>query len=150
MKKIVLGFVRRGVTACGIGPMVLAVLYLVLQQQGVLQTLTVNQVCLGIFSISALAFIAGGMNVLYQIEQLPLMVAILIHGSVLYISYLATYLLNGWLERGAAPILVFSGIFVVGYLGIWAIIYGVIKRKTDSLNEKLQKRREYTEDPSCQ
>jgi hypothetical protein len=150
MKKIVLGFVRRGVTACGIGPMVLAVLYLVLQQQEVLQTLTVNQVCLGIFSISALAFIAGGMNVLYQIEQLPLMVAILIHGSVLYISYLATYLLNGWLEWGAAPILVFSGIFVVGYLGIWAIIYGVIKRKTDSLNEKLQKRREYTEDPSCQ
>jgi hypothetical protein len=149
MKKIVLGFVRRGVTACGIGPMVLAVLYLVLQQQGVLQTLTVNQVCLGIFSISVLAFIAGGMNVLYQIEQLPLMVAILIHGSVLYISYLATYLLNGWLERGAASILVFSGIFVVGYLGIWAIIYGVIKRKTDSLNEKLQKRREYTEDPSC-
>ena len=149
MKKIVLGFVRRGAAACGIGPMVLAVLYLVMQQQGVLQTLTVNQVCLGIFSISALAFIAGGMNVLYQIEQLPLMVAILIHGSVLYISYLATYLLNGWLERGAASILVFSGIFVVGYLGIWAIIYGVIKRKTDSLNEKLQKRREYTEDPSC-
>ena len=149
MKKIVLGFVRRGAAACGISPMVLAVLYLVMQQQGVLQTLTVNQVCLGIFSISALAFIAGGMNVLYQIEQLPLMVAILIHGSVLYISYLATYLLNGWLEWGAAPILVFSGIFAVGYLGIWAIIYRVIKRKTDSLNEKLQKRREYTEDPSC-
>ena len=100
MKKIVSEFIHRGLTACGFGPIVLAILYLILQHQDVLKTLTVNQVCLEIFSISALAFIAGGLNVLYQIERLPLMVAILIHGSVLYISYLGTYLLNGWLKRG--------------------------------------------------
>ena len=139
MKKYVLEFWRRGLVAFGFGPIVLAVLYLILQANGVLQTLTVNQVCLGIFSLSVLAFVAGGMNVVYQIERLPLMVAILIHGGVLYISYLVTYLLNDWLEWGVTPVLVFSGIFIVGYLAIWAIIYSIIKRNTEKINEILKK-----------
>lgn len=143
MRKYVGEFLRRGLASCGLGPIILAVLYLILQQQGVLHTLTVTEVCLGIFSLSALAFIAGGMNVIYQLERLPLMVAILIHGCVLYISYLATYLLNGWLDWGKAPILVFSGIFVVGYFAIWAVIYLVIKRNTDQLNAKLKENRQY-------
>jgi hypothetical protein len=142
MKKHFLVFLRRGLVACGFGPIVLAILYLILQQQGLVHTLTVNQVCLGIFSLSALAFIAGGMNVLYQIERLPLMVAILIHGTVLYVSYLITYLLNGWLEWGSIPVLAFSGIFVVGYLAIWAIIYAIIKKRTQQINEMLKKKQQ--------
>lgn len=145
MKKTVSGFFRRGLTACGFGPLVLAVLYLILHQQGILQTLTVREVCMGIFSLSALAFVVGGMNVVYQIEQLPLMVAILIHGGVLYGSYLATYLLNGWLEWGAAPILVFSVMFVLGYLAIWAVIYSVTKKRTAELNEILKKKQQAEE-----
>ena len=98
MKKIIAEFFRRGFVACGLGPIVLAIFYLIMQQQGMIQTLTVNQVCIGIFSLAALAFVAGGMNAIYQIERLPLMVAVSVHGCVLYISYLITYLLNGWLE----------------------------------------------------
>ena len=139
MKRIILEFSRRGLIAAGFGPIVLAVIYLVLQQQGAVEFLTVNEVCLGIFSLSVLAFIVGGMNVIYQIEQLPLMVAILIHGGVLYISYLGTYLLNSWLECGVTPILVFTTIFVLGYFVIWAIIYSITKRRTEKLNELLQK-----------
>ena len=142
MKKHIVDFMRRGRAACGFGPLVLAVLYLILQEQGILEHLTVNQVCLGIFSITALAFIAGGMNAIYQIERLPLMVAILIHGCVLYVTYLATYLLNGWLNRSTTPILVFSGIFVIGYLIIWAIIYSTIKNKTDHINAMLKKQQQ--------
>ena len=139
MKKNLLEFLRRGSIACGFGPVILATLYLILQLQGAITTLTVNQVCLGIFSLSALAFIAGGMNVIYQIERLPLAIAILIHGSVLYVSYLAVYLLNGWLAWGITPILVFSGIFVLGYLIVWMIIYSVTKKNTHKLNEQLQR-----------
>ena len=91
MKKIVMEFIRRGLAACGFGPIVLALVYLVLQRKGNLETVTVNQVFLGIFSLSALAFIAGGMNVVYQIERIPLMGAILIHGCVLYITIMASY-----------------------------------------------------------
>lgn len=138
MKKYILDFLRRGLVALGFGPIILAILYLILKDQANIQTLTVNQVCTGIFSLSALAFIAGGMNAIYQIEHLPLMIAILIHGSVLYVSYLATYLLNGWLELGKAPVLVFSTIFVIGYLVIWIIIYSITKRRTARLNEILK------------
>ena len=142
MKKTVLEFLRRGLIACWIGPIILAILYLILQQSAAMETLTVNQVCIGIFSLTALAFIAGAMNAIYQIERLPLMVAILIHGVVLYIGYLAIYLLNDWLERGTTPILVFSAIFVVGYLAIWAIIYFIIKRNTEKLNKKLMQKQQ--------
>ena len=142
MKKNILEFFRRGFVACGFGPIVLAILYLILQHEAEIETLTVNQVCLGIFSLSALAFIAGGMNVIYQIERLPLMVAILIHGGVLYISYLVTYLLNNWLEWGTIPILVFSGIFILGYLMIWAIIYCIIRKRTERLNEILKQKQQ--------
>ena len=140
MKKHILDFLRRGLVAWGFGPLVLAVLFLILKQQGLVETLTVEQVSMGIFSLSALAFIAGGMNFIYQIEQLPLMVAILIHGSVLYISYLVTYLLNGWLEWGGVPIGVFSAIFVLGYLAIWAVIYAIIRRNTAKINKILKKK----------
>ena len=140
MKKFVLEFLRRGLIASGIGPIVLAIVYLILQQTAAVETLSVNQVCVGIFSITALAFIAGGMNAIYQIERLPLMVAILIHGGILYISYLVTYLLNDWLDFGALPIIVFSAVFVVGYIVIWAIIYAIIKRNTAKLNKMLKEK----------
>ena len=142
MKKTVLEFFRRGLIACGFGPIILAIVYLILQSQAAVETLSVNQVCEGIFSLSALAFVAGGMNVVYQMERLPLMVAILIHGCILYISYLVTYLLNNWLEWDATPILVFSGIFAVGYFAIWAVIYAVIKRNTERLNAVLKQKQQ--------
>jgi len=143
MKRTFLEFFRRGLIACGFGPIILAVFYLILQQQAGIEALTVHQVCLGIFSLSALAFVAGGMNVVYQVEQLPLMLAILIHGGVLYVCYLATYLLNDWLEWGRTPILVFTGIFIIGYLMIWAIIYSVTKRNTEKINAVLKQKQQH-------
>lgn len=140
MKNTVKEFLRRGIAACGLGPTVLAVLYLILQYNGVVDSLTVHEVCIGIFSLSALAFIAGGMNAVYQIERLPLMIAVFIHGGVLYLSYLAAYLVNGWLEWGTTPILVFTGIFAVGYLLIWAVIYAIMKRNTNEVNKLLKKK----------
>ena len=146
MKRHILEFIRRGMMACGLGPLVLAVLYLILQHQGLVQTIKVSEICLGIVSLSALAFIAGGMNMIYQVERLPLMAAISIHGAVLYIAYLATYLANGWLERGITPLLVFSAIFILGFLLIWAGIYFITKRNTESLNEILKQDRQFSKE----
>ncbi len=140
MKKFLSEFFRRGLIASSLGPVVLAVLYIILKHTAGVETLTVNQVCTGILSITLLAFIAGGMNAVYQIERFPLMVAVLIHGLVLYSGYLATYLINGWLERGFAPMLIFTTIFIVGYLLIWAIIYSGIKKNTEKLNKKLSEK----------
>ena len=142
MKKFVLEFLRRGFIASGIGPIVLAIVYLILQQSADVSALTVHEVCIGILSLTTLAFIAGGMNAIYQVERLPLMTAILIHGGVLYIGYLGTYLLNDWLGFGIIPIIVFTAIFVVGYIVIWAIIYSIIRRNTAKLNEMLKKKQQ--------
>ncbi len=142
MKKHILEFIRRGLTACGLGPLVLVALYLILQHRGLLETITVNEVCLGIVSLTVLAFIAGGMNMIYQIEKLPLMVAISIHGGVLYIAYLATYLINGWLVRGVTPLLIFTAIFIFAYLAIWAVIYSLTKRDAAKLNEILKEKQQ--------
>ena len=145
MKKFVLEVLRRGMVACGFGPLILAVLYLILKRSIGLETLTVDVVCVGIVSLSVLAFVAGGMNAVYQIERLPLMVAILIHGGVLYISYLGTYLINGWLEWGLTPMLVFTGVFALGYLMIWAVIYAITKRNTDRVNTLLREKQQRAE-----
>ena len=142
MKKFVSNFLLRGLVACGFGPVVLAIVYLVLHQQGVVQTLAVTEVCMGIFSLFALAFVVGGMNAIYQIERIPVMLAILIHGVVLYVSYLIVYLVNDWLKWGFTPIVVFSAIFVVGYMLIWAIIYSVNKKNTERLNKQLKQRQQ--------
>lgn len=140
MRKTALEFVRRGLVAGGFGPVILAVLYIILERSGEIVSLTASQVCTGIFSLYALAFIAGGMNVVYQIERLPLMAAISIHGGVLYIGYLITYLVNGWLELGKTPIMVFTAIFIAGYLAIWAVIYHITRRNTRRLNEMLKQK----------
>ena len=138
MKHIVKDFLMRGMVAAGFGPLALVLFYLIAAQYAELEALSVGEVCTGILSLSALAFTAGGMNVIYQIERLPLMAAITIHGAVLYGSYLATYLINGWLEQGRWPILVFTVIFFAGYLAIWAVIYCITKRRTERLNEILK------------
>ena len=51
MKKFVFEFLRRGFIASGIGPIVLVIVYLILKRSATIDTLTVNQVCIGIFSI---------------------------------------------------------------------------------------------------
>ena len=148
MKKIIREFLLRGLIAGGFGPIILAIVYLALQRHADLQSLSVSRICIGIFSLYALAFLAGGMNVVYQIERLPLMVAILLHGSVLYLGYLVTYLVNDWQELGIMPVLVFTFIFVAGYLLIWAVIYFLTRRNTEQVNAMLTRNRQQTQKES--
>ena len=145
MKKFGFDFVRRGLVAMGFGPLVLAVIYLVSEKFGAAASLMVKEVCIGIFSLSALAFLAGALTSLYQIERLPLMPAVFLHGAVLYLGYLGTYLANGWLAGGKIPVLVFTGIFVFGYALIWCIIYFLIQNSTKKINRILKEKRKNPE-----
>lgn len=139
MKKFLKEFLLRGLICAGAGPMVLAIIYGILGATGVADSLSPKEVCLGILTITILAFIAAGMTAIYKQEQLPLPMMILIHGGALYIAYILTYLINGWLQSALIPILIFTGIFIVGYALIWLIIYFVEKAKTEKLNKLLAK-----------
>ena len=142
MKGFASNFMLRGLIACGFGPIVLGIIYLSLYCHGVVDTVSVSEMCMGIFSISVLAFISGGMTAIYQVEKLHIMTAILLHGGVLYVAYLVTYLINNWLEEGVIPFLVFSGIFVVGYAIIWAIIYAINRKRIAKINAILKTKQE--------
>ena len=140
MKRFAKEFVLRGLLACSGGPVVIAIIYGVLDVTDTVAHLSPGEVCMGILSITLLAFFVAGMTAIYQLEQLPLASAILIHGAGLYLAYILTYLLNGWLKQQLMPILVFTGIFLAGYALIWLVIYWVTKAKTEKLNKKLKEK----------
>jgi hypothetical protein len=137
MKKFLKEFLFRGLLCASGGPLVLAIVYGILGAAGAAESLSPLEVCTGIVSITLLAFIAAGMTAVYQMEQLPLPIMILLHGGALYVTYILTYLLNGWLQNSPLPILVFTGIFLVGYALIWLIIYCVERAKTEKINKML-------------
>ena len=138
MKKFWQAFFLRGLICAGGGPVVLAIIYGILGATGAAEAFSPREVCLGILTITLLAFIAAGMTAIYQMEQLPLPIMILLHGGALYVAYILTYLLNGWLLNQLASILIFTGIFIAGYAVIWLVIYWVIRTKTKKVNKMLQ------------
>lgn len=138
MKKFWKEFLLRGLICAGGGPIVLAIIYGILGATGAVEAFSPREVCLGIVTITLLAFIAAGMTAIYQMEQLPLPMMILLHGGALYIAYILTYLINGWLQNSLIPILVFTGIFVAGYALVWLIIYWVERAKAEKLNKLLK------------
>ena len=137
MKRFWKEFLLRGLICAGGGPLVLAIIYGILGATGTVEAFSPKGVCLGIVTITLLAFIVAGMTAIYQMEQLPLPMMILLHGGALYIAYILTYLINGWLQNSLTPILVFTGIFIVGYTLIWLIIYCIERAKADKLNKLL-------------
>ena len=137
MKKFWKEFLLRGLCCAAGGPLVLAIIYGILGATGTADSIPATEVCMGIVTITLLAFIAAGMTAIYQMEYLPLPMQILLHGGALYIAYILTYLLNGWLQNSLVPILVFSGIFITGYALVWLAIYLVEKSKADKLNKLL-------------
>lgn len=139
MKAHVKEFFHRGLVACGGGPLVLAIIYGILGATGVIDALTPWEVSRGILTITLMAFLAGGVTVVYQIEKLPLFPALLLHGIVLYLDYLMIYLCNGWIAKGITPILVFTGVFAVGYAVVWLIIYAVTRKDASKVNRHFMK-----------
>ena len=139
MKYYVKRFALKGLFLCGLGPVVLAIVYAILGRLGVVETISVGRFVSEIISVAILAFIAGGISMVYEIERLPLVLAMLIHAAVLYIDYIVIYLMNGWLKDGAKSLIVFTVCFVVGFAVIWIVIYFTTKRSTEKINNRFHK-----------
>lgn len=138
MKKHIVAFLTRGLSAAAGGPIVLAIVYGILGAVGAVKHLPPGEVCTAILTITLMAFLAGGITVIYTMDRLPLISAILIHAGVLYLDYLMVYLLNSWIPRDLTSIGIFTAIFAAGYGVIWLCIYLSIKAKTDRINKKLR------------
>ena len=138
MNRHVKEFLLRGLTCCAGGPLVLAVIYAIIGAGGAVTSLSPAEVSMAIISITVMAFIAAGITMVYQIEQLPLACAILIHGGVLYADYLLMYILNSWIPRNWQAIGIFTAVFSAGYALTWLVIYLTIRTKTERINKKLK------------
>ena len=139
MKKIIKEFLHRGLFCMGFGPLILAVVFAILNACGVVEVIAVTEMVLQIFTITLMAFVAAGVTVVYQIERLPLLYATVIHGITLYIDYAVIYLVNGWLKDGAASFIIFTIIFVLGYALVWGIVYLFIRKDIQKMNKKIKK-----------
>ena len=139
MKKenIIKEFFKIGAMAAGGGPLIMVIVYSCLRAAGVVQMVSVSEMTLGVISSLILAFIAGGISVIWRIEKLPLMWASFLHASILFLDYILIYLLNGWMPFEALPILVFTGCFVAGYFLIWCCVYYGIRMSVRKMNTKL-------------
>ena len=137
LKKYFKDLLLRGLVSMGFGPIVLSIIYGILGLCGVVDKLAVNEVVSGFLSITVLAFLCGGMTVVYQIEEIGISKAITLHGIALYVAYAVVYITNNWLKDGLIPFLIFTVIFVTGYALVWIVIYLITKRGTDSINKRI-------------
>lgn len=138
MKAFVKEFLKRGAIFCGLGPLILAIVYIFLANSNVVETVAVSRLIIEIISSLVMAFIAAGISAIYTVEKIQYPVAGLIQGSVLLIDYLGIYLLNGWLPFSWLSIGLFVAIFAVAFLGIYLIIYFSIKNQIKRMNSKIQ------------
>lgn len=137
MKKFIQDFLFRGFMSAAGGPVVLAIIYGILGKLEAVESLAPREVCLGILSVTLLAFAVAGMGAIYRVESLPLGSAIAIHGAALYGVYILIYWINGWIRHQADAILTFTLCFVIGYALIWLLIYLVQRGKTRQVNQML-------------
>ncbi len=119
------------------GPVIIAFIWFCLYKSGVITSLSVEEVVVGVYSSLLLAFVAAGISQIYSIESMPLVTKSLIQAAVLYIDYLGIYLLNGWINKHMIIwfTLIFLGIFII----IWLIIYFVTRNTVDKANRKMAK-----------
>ncbi|MBQ8324771.1 MAG: DUF3021 domain-containing protein [Clostridia bacterium] len=137
MKGLWKEFFRRGMLFGGFGPLIMGVVYGVLSLTVEEFTLTGGEACLGVFSTYLLAFVHAGVSVFNQVPTWSLGKCAFYHCGALYLAYVTCYLINGWLTFSLRVLLLFTGIFLLGYLVIWLVIYFTLRRLSKRLNKQL-------------
>ncbi len=135
MKKYIFEFCKRGLMFAWGGPAITAIIWYCLWRSGQMESISPQEVLIGVLSTSALAFIAAGISIVHQIETLPKTMAALIQGAVLYVDYLGFYLLNGWIAWDKVGL--FTIIFAAGFVVIWASVYISTRICVEKMNKKI-------------
>lgn len=135
--KYVKKFCLNGLMFGGLGPLIYAIVFIGLGFSGVVDTITREELVLGIFTSYLMAFIASGIGVLYEIEKLPLLFSTLLHMIILYVDYIVIYLINGWIKNDSLSIIIFTSIFFGGYIIIWCLVYFLLKYHLKKINSRL-------------
>lgn len=139
MKNYVKSFLLRGMLFGGFGPVVLGIVYAVLQNTLTDFTLNGTEVLLAIVSTYLLAFLQAGASVFNQIENWSIPKSLFFHFLTLYIAYSLCYLINTWIPFEPLVLLSFTLIFVVIYFVVWITVYLTVKATAKKFNKQLAK-----------
>lgn len=128
---------HRGLLFGGFGPIILGIIYAILQ--GTLKdfSLSGGEVCLGIVSIYLLAFVHAGASVFNQIEHWPLAKSLVCHFGLLYAAYVLCYVSNAWIPFVPEVLAIFTAIFVALYFVIWVTVYLSVRAASRRFNSKI-------------
>lgn len=136
MNKYLKQFLLRGLMFGGFGPIVLGIIYAIIEPKGSF-SLSGTQILLGIISTYLLAFVQAGASVLNQIEHWPITKSLLCHFSLLFAAYTFFYIANSWIPFKIEVIGIFALIFVVVYFAVWGIVYLSVRGNARKLNKSL-------------
>ena len=138
MNKYVKSFLHRGLIFGGFGPIILGIVFFIIELSGVELVLSGSDILLAITSIYILTFVQAGASVFNQIEHWPIAKSLLCHFGILYVAYVLCYLVNTWIPFEPLAIAVFTAIFVCGYGLICLIVYLSVHAAAKKLNQSLQ------------
>ncbi len=137
MNKYVKKSLQRGLVFAGLGPIVLGIVYAILEACLADFSLGGNEVLLAIISTYAIAFVQAGASVFNEIEDWPVPKALLCHFSSIYAVYLLAYVVNSWIPFMWQVVAAFTGIFVLTYAVIWLVVYFSVRAASRRLNTRL-------------
>lgn len=137
MNRYLKNFLHRGLIFGGFGPIILGIIYAILE--GTVEDFSLNgtQVLIAIVSVYILAFVQAGASVFNQIESFSVPKSLLCHLSLIYVAYVLCYLANNWIPFNPNVLLIFTAIFLVVYFTVWIIVYASVKTASKKLNAKL-------------
>lgn len=137
MNMYVKEFIKRGLLFSGLGPLVVGIVYLILELSKVEIRLSGLDVFLAIIATYIIAFVQAGSSVFEQIESWSSIKSIFFHMTSIYVVYLGGYLINRWIPFDYLVIIIFTSVYIVTFLIIWLFIYFITKRTSDKMNKKL-------------
>ncbi len=137
MNKYVKEFLHRGLIFAGFGPIVVGIVFMVLQYTVEGFSLSGTQVLLAIISTYLLAFIQAGVTVFNQIEHWSTVKSLLCHFGSLYAAYSVCYVANSWIPFEPMVLVIFTAIFAVLFFVIWTVVYLSVRAASKKFNKRL-------------
>lgn len=138
MNRYLKEFLHRGLVFAGFGPIILGIIFFILEKTLDEFSLSAGQILLGIVSTYVLAFVQAGASVFNQVEHWPLPKSLLCHFGMLYAVYVICYIINSWIPFEWGVIGIFTAIFVVIYFTVWFTVYFIAKATGKKLNATLK------------
>ena len=139
MKKYVLEFIHRGAIFGGGGPIVMGIVYFILEMTLKDFSLTGKEVFIGIISTYFLAFIHAGASIFNQIEHWSISKGMFWHLLTLYSAYTICYFINDWIPFDWMFLFIYTAVFVAVYALIWLVVVVCTKTTQKKLNKQIKK-----------